>query len=390
MASFMTSLENADQGYAASHGTPDLKIYLVGGAVRDLLLGRRPRDFDFSFEGDPKTFLQANPSARKVGRSIPVFLLHGREYTALRGADVAADLAARDFTVNSLALEANGVLHCHPSALSDLKAGLLRPASETAFTADPLRVFRAARLLCELPGFRLHPSVPDLMREAKNQGLLDALPPERVGAELVKALASPRPSAWAAVLDEAGCLSPWFIELEQASHIPAGPRPYHSESVLGHLMEVMDAVAGDPLRVWAAFCHDLGKTLTPPELWPHHYGHENKGVAVASRLAERLGLSNRLRKAGKLSAGLHMRAGRYRQCRPGTRRDLLLKVHASGLWDAFWAVVEADTGEAFRESADKDLKTILDVRLPPGLQNLGEESGRRLRDLQCSALANCP
>lgn len=355
--------------------------------MRDLLLGRTPHDFDFSFAGNPEDFLQANPSARKVGRSVSVFLLHGREYTPLRGNSVTADLAARDFTVNSLALEDNGVLHCHPRTLADLRDRVLRPTSETVFIDDPLRVFRAARLICELPDFRPHPSALRLMREARDRGLLDALPAERVGAELLKALASPRPSLWAAVLDEAGCLSPWFVELEHASRIPAGPRPHHSQSVLGHLMEVMDAVAGDPLRVWAAFCHDLGKTLTPPELWPHHYGHEKKGTALALRLAERLGLSNRLRKAGELSAGLHMRAGRYRQCRPGTRCDLLLEVHRSGLWDAFWAVVEADAGETFRGFVDEELGTILEVHLPPELRNLGEESGRRLRDLQCLALS---
>ena len=136
--------------------TGRIPVYLVGGAVRDRLLGRTPREYDFAFDADEATFLQRNPEARKVGKSVSVFLLRGQEFMPLEGT-LEEDMRRRDLTINALAEDRDGNLLGHPHALSDLREGILRPASPTSFRDEPVRVFRLARMACELPSFTVHP-----------------------------------------------------------------------------------------------------------------------------------------------------------------------------------------------------------------------------------------
>lgn len=238
--------------------------YLVGGAVRDLLLGRTPTEFDITFTGKTEDFLRAHPGAYAVGRSVSVYLLHGIEHMPLRGGNIQEDLAARDLTINALALEVNGTLHSHPLALPDLQNRILRPASDHAFLDDPARVFRLARFAAHFADFSVHESVYAQMRDPLLRQALPLLPAERVGRELCKALAAPKPSRFLSVLQQGDLLNPWFAELHNADTIPAGPPQYHRGTVLEHIARVMDSVAGDPLAVWMALCHDLGKVSTPP------------------------------------------------------------------------------------------------------------------------------
>ncbi len=358
--------------------------------VRDLLLGRPPHDMDFAFSGGVEAFVQALPHARKVGRSVDVWVARGLEFRPLRGPTLAEDLRTRDLTVNALALDARGRLYAHPLALADMRDGVLRLAADDALSRDPVRVFRVARLAAELPDFTVHPETLERMREMGDSPALAAMPAERVGHEVRRALEADRPARFLRALDEGGCLKPWFAELAQAGHIPAGPAPWHDDSVLEHTGSVMDAVAGDAVAVWMALCHDLGKTLTDPPLWPHHYGHERRGETAADALARRLRLPGRYRKAGMLAARLHMKAGRYRMLRPGTRRDVIWDAHVAGLHTPFWKLVNADSGVELSPEADRDRAVLLAVRLPEAGRGLGEESGRRLRELQCQALAVSP
>ncbi len=362
-------------------------VYVVGGAVRDSLLGKTPREYDFAFAADAETFLQRNPSARKVGRSISVILWNGQEYMPLEGS-LEKDLCRRDLTVNALAVDGRGELFAHPEALGDLKSHVFRPASPESFLHDPVRVFRLARLSCEWPGFRIHPEAVVQMRDTAAAGALEAVPAERLVREFMKALAAPRPSRWLEVLREGGCLAQWFPELEQAASIPAGPSPFHSGSVFQHTLETMDGMAGDPLGVWMALCHDLGKTCTPSEMLPHHYGHEQTGAKLAVRLAERLGMPARFCGAGETASLLHMKAGIYPELRFGTRCDLLMKVHAAGLDEPFWRLVDTDGGRPLMAAAMRDLEIILTVSLPQRWRNRGRDSGKKLRELRCQALAN--
>lgn len=358
--------------------------------VRDLLLGRPPHDMDFAFAGGVDAFVQALPHARKVGRSVDVWVARGLEFRPLQGETPAEDLLARDLTVNALAVDARGRLYAHPRALADMRDGVLRLAADDALNRDPVRVFRVARMAAELPDFIVHPETLERMRELGASPALAALPAERVAHEVRRVLEADRPSRFLRVLDEGGCLEPWFAELAQAGRIPAGPAPWHDESVLEHTGTVMDLVAGDSLAVWMALCHELGKVSTDPALWPHHYGHELRGERAADALACRLRLPGRCRKAGMLAARLHMKAGRYRTLRPGTRRDVVWDAHVAGLHTPFWKLVNADSGVDLRPEADRDRAVLLAVRLPEEWRGLGEESGRRLRELQCRALAAYP
>ena len=226
--------------------------------MRDLLLGRDPKEFDYSFAGSMGDFLTAHPDAVCVGKSVNVCLWRGRECMPLRGGTLASDLAARDLTINALALDSAGRLHMHPKAVDDLRNKLLRPASPTALLDDPARIFRLARFAARWPDWRIDREAFEQMRAAP-KALLAAIPPERVGREMLKALALPRPARFFRVLAQGDCLSPWFEEHERARHIPAGPAQWHANSVLGHSLRLMDELAGDALAVWMALCHDLGK-----------------------------------------------------------------------------------------------------------------------------------
>lgn len=130
---------------------------------------------------------------------------------------------------------------------------------------------------------------------------------------------------------------------ETAASVSAGPRPWHSGSVLEHIARCMNAVAGDPLAVWMAFVHDAGKLTTPAVLLPHHYGHEQRGAILAPLWAKQLGLAPSYALAGELAARWHMRAGRYPILRPGKKRQLLETFPPLGAGKSFWALVDADT-----------------------------------------------
>lgn len=385
-----------------------MKTYLVGGAVRDLLLGVMPREHDVAFEGGAACFVRQNPGARKVGRDIDVYLLDGVEHLPLRGT-LDEDLAARDFTVNAMALTETGMLHAHPQALADLAARVLRPASPTALADSPVRVFRAARFAARFPEFSVHPETLGQMREVAASGALDSLPAEQVCRETLKALATPCPGRYLKVLHAGGCLLPWFAELAGADGVPAGPVRYHTGSVLDHVARVMDMAAAlaanEPgggcaapqapgaahspapdtwdspempgmhpprleLVTWMALCHDLGKVTTGADVLPHHYGHEDRGAPLARALGARLAMPVRFIEAGDMAARLHMRLARYAELRPGTRVDLLLAMHLRGLLPAMRLLVLADgTGKGMDTGPDCALRQPDDA---PGMATRGE------------------
>lgn len=366
--------------------------YLVGGSVRDLLLGSRPRDLDFAFAGGVDAFVQTLPRARKVGKSVDVWLSGQAEFRPLQGESVEADLLARDLTINAMAVDENGRWQAHPRAVDDLRLRILRPASPSAFWRDPARVFRTARMAAEWPDFSVDEEVFQQMRELSGTRALAEIPAERVCREILRALAAPCPFRFLRILAEGKCLDPWLAELAGSEKVPAGPAPWHDNSVLEHTGEVMDRLAGEPLAVWMALCHDLGKMRTDPALLPHHYGHEERGAAMAEELALRLAMPRGYRRAGVLAARLHGKGGRYAHLRSGTRRDLLLTAHSAGLHTPFWDLVAADGGkkedEELRTLAEADLAAVMAVTLPEEARGKGEESGRLIREMQCRAIAS--
>jgi tRNA nucleotidyltransferase (CCA-adding enzyme) len=365
-----------------------MNVYLAGGAVRDLLLGRAVADRDYLVTGATrKEFMNRFPNAREVGRTFPVFLLDNLEFSFPRAETIEDELRSRDLTVNAMLLDREGQLLCHPDALEDLRDRTLRPASDQSFFDDPLRVFRAARFWAKLPDFQPHDELIETMRTVADQGLLDALPPDRIGQETIKALQAPAPGNYLRLLAQSNCLSPWFEEFSQSMNIPAGPPPYHDADVLEHTCRVMDSLAGNPLAVWMALCHDIGKTVTPADSLPSHHGHDLRGAAMAAELARRIRLSNAHIQAGAKACRWHMTAGLYRELRPGTKVDMLMDLHLSGLIRPLFSLVAADQDKDALHLATLDLKHVLKVRLPEAEQDQGPKSGRRLRELRAQALA---
>ncbi len=375
-----------------------MRILLVGGAVRNMLLGLPVRDRDYLVLGATvEDFLRAHPGAKAVGKTFPVVIHQGQEFSFPRGSatpgggTLEEDLRLRDFTVNAMALDQDGRLHCHPQALEDLQARQLRPASPGSLRDDPLRAYRAARLCCELPGFTPHPELLAAMRALDADALGQAYA-ERVGQEVLKACASPRPGDFLRLLGATGCLSPWLAEFEGAERIPAGPPKYHDASVLEHTARVMDACAALPeepaLTAWMALCHDLGKTTTPAETLPRHIGHETRGEPLALALGQRLRLTARHIQAGAMAARWHMLAGSYPTLRPATRVDLLFRLKARGVLRELFRLAAADRGEAGHlPEALLDLESALAVRLPAKARDRGEDSGLLLRQLRAKAVS---
>lgn len=405
-----------------------MKIFLVGGTVRDQILGQTPNDRDFVvMDSTTEQFLKQFPKAKIVGKKLPVFLLGRDQYTLSPARTIAQDLTTRDLTINSLAQDQAGRIFAHPLALADLKNKILRPISLKNFRTDPLRIFRAARFLAQWPEFVPHLSLIAISKKiAQKKHLMHNIAPERIGQELLKALNSPLPSRFFLFLNQAQALSPWFAELKQAKNIPAGPPKYHGESSLfRHLLMTMDKLASDKflhfkqnsrqdelcsnldkdthtdidqqlaskainhgLFVWMALCHDLGKISTPTKQLPRHIGHDLRSEQVIHHLWKRLRLPKKYLQAGKVAGRWHMVGAQYALLRPGKKVDLLLTLHTKGLLKAFFALVKADHGLDYLSQAQQDLDTILSVHLPPDCPYHGPEAGNHLRGLRAQALAS--
>jgi tRNA nucleotidyltransferase (CCA-adding enzyme) len=370
-----------------------VSILMVGGSVRDLLLGKNPHDFDFLVaSGSVEQFKKQFPYAKPVGKSYEIFFQKGFEFSFPRvtgqtvDETIDLDLSARDFTVNSFALDDDGELYVHPNGLEDLASRTLRPAFSETFKADPLRVFRAATFLARFPEFTAHPDLINGMREASAKGWLKKIAPDRIGVELLKALKSDKPGNFLRILQKTNCLDPWFTEFKTADKIVAGPPEFHNKSVLGHTVELMDKTSGNPVTCFMAMCHDLGKILTKSDHLPAHHGHDKKGIKPAKELGTRLLLPNKYIKAGELAAALHMKAGMYDQLRPGTKVDLLIELHKNDLVKNMRDLCRADKNEDIMINAMADLNEILKITLPEKDRNLGKKSGEKLRMLRAQKL----
>ncbi|PKN42029.1 MAG: tRNA nucleotidyltransferase [Deltaproteobacteria bacterium HGW-Deltaproteobacteria-18] len=364
-----------------------MKIYLVGGAVRDQVRGQKPVDLDFvAIGGDERELRRRVPGLVRVGQGIPVFVRGTSQYTISDFSSIEEDLQSRDLTINALARDDAGEIVAHPQALSDLREKILRPVAPANFLADPLRAIRAARFSAVFPDFTVHAQ----LLEAMHGVTVDALgrvAAERVGQEVLKACAASAPGNFLRMLQAGGKLEPWLVEFRDAHTMPAGPPQFHDASVLEHTARVMDRCAGNALGVWMALCHDLGKTVTPPELLPRHHGHEAVGPDMARELALRLRLPNRHGAAGRLAARWHMAAGRYADLKPSTRVRLLLELDKAGIMESFFRLVAADHGGEQLETARRDLDLIKSVRLPDKHRDLGPKSADILLQMRCEALA---
>jgi tRNA nucleotidyltransferase (CCA-adding enzyme) len=324
-----------------------LNRYLVGGAVRDRLLGLPGGDRDWVVVGStPEAMLAAG--FRPVGSDFPVFLhpetkeehalarterksgrgYKGFEFYAGPEVTLEEDLRRRDFTINAMAMDCEGRLIDPWGGQADLEARVLRHVSP-AFAEDPLRVLRAARFMARLKplGFRVAPETVELMRGMVDQGEIDHLVPERVWHELRRALVAPRPSAFLQTLRECGALRRILPEVDALYGVPQS-REYHPEVDTGiHTEMVIDQcprlAPGDDAVAYAALVHDLGKALTPREEWPRHVAHEARGLAPVRAVSTRLRVPREHQALALLVCEHHLVMHRLLELRPGTLLRLL-------------------------------------------------------------------
>jgi tRNA nucleotidyltransferase (CCA-adding enzyme) len=342
-----------------------VRIFRVGGSVRDDLLGRPVADRDWVVVGATPGLMLAS-GFRPVGRDFPVFLhpetneeyalarterkhgvgYRGFEFFASPDVTLEDDLSRRDLTINAMARGEDGVLVDPHGGARDLAAGLLRHVSP-AFAEDPLRVLRVARFAARF-GFAVAPATEGLMRAIVASGELATLAPERVWQELARGLMEPHPSRMFAVLRRCGALAALLPEVDRLFGIPQPPL-HHPEIDAGvHVMQAIDYAAahGHPLSArYATLVHDLGKTRSRPDEWPKHHGHEQASVRLAERVSQRLRVPVDCRDVARLAARRHADVHRAAELRPSTILDLLLAADAlrrPDRLDALVAACEAD------------------------------------------------
>ena len=321
-----------------------MQVYLVGGAIRDRLLGREVKERDYVVVGaTPQAMLAMG--YRQVGRDFPVFL-HPQtheEYALARtirssshhpgqlvsdtSVTLEEDLSRRDLTVNAIAEDGEGALIDPFGGVEDLRKGVLRHVSG-AFTDDPVRVLRLARLMARYSerDFQVAAETVQLIRRMAEAGELDDLVAERVWQELVKTLAEARPERFFECLRELGVLQRIFPEIDALWGVPQ-PKRWHPEVDCGiHTMMALAAacrLSDDPLVRFAVLTHDLGKATTPERILPSHYGHEARGARLVEGFSHRLKAPTSFREFAVRCATYHTYLHRLYELRPKTVLKLL-------------------------------------------------------------------
>ncbi|HEX9718666.1 MAG TPA: multifunctional CCA addition/repair protein [Ramlibacter sp.] len=303
-----------------------MQTYMVGGAVRDALLGLPVNDHDWVVVGATPHEMIAD-GYLPVGRDFPVFLhprtreeyalarterktargYHGFTFHAEPNVTLEQDLARRDLTINAMAQDENGRLIDPFGGRADLARRVLRHVT-TAFREDPVRILRVARFAARFADFVVAPQTVALIRDMVQAGEVDALVAERVWQELARGLMEHKPSRMFEVLRESGALARLLPEVDRLWGVPQRAE-YHPEVDTGvHLMMVLDMSARlkAPIAVrFACLTHDLGKGTTPAEILPKHIGHEERGARLLSKLCERLRVPTECRELADVVAREH-------------------------------------------------------------------------------------
>jgi tRNA nucleotidyltransferase (CCA-adding enzyme) len=318
-----------------------MDIYLVGGAVRDKLLGLPVKDHDWVITGaTPDDLIRLGYTP--VGKDFPVFLhpktheeyalarterktaagYHGFAFHADSDVTLQEDVKRRDLTINALAEDKDGKLLDFVGGKKDLDNRILRHVSP-AFAEDPVRILRIARFAARFAplGFTVDKSTMKLMRAMVKKGEVDALVAERVWQEMVRALGEPAPEVFIEVLRECGALKVLFPEIDRLFGVPQ-PEEYHPEIDTGvHTMMVLQQsviLSDEPVVRFAALTHDLGKGTTPKKILPHHYGHEERGYYLVKDLCERYKIPNNFRQLAEIVARYHTHCHRVFEVKPKT------------------------------------------------------------------------
>ena len=387
-----------------------MKIYLVGGAIRDRLLGlpKHGADDHVVVGATEDEFLARFPGAQRVGKAFPVYLADGAEYAFARrerktgpghrGFETVADpsvtlvedLKRRDLTINAIAQDLLTRELIDPwGGRKDIAEKRLRHISD-AFVEDPLRLYRVARFAALLPDFTLEPATLELMKTLVPE--LDTLSPERVWTEGERALAARAPWRFFTILRDVGALPVHFPELHALVGVTPGKGKCHEGEVdtFDHAMLLLRRLPGaDPHLRFAAICHDLGKGLTDPALLPKHHGHDKAGLPLVAALCDRLKVPNSFRLAGELAARYHMQGADLPELKAGKAVTLLKKLRRfpGGGIAGYLTMLHADSAgrEPDLTPLAPEFERILDIPLPEKYHDLGPRSGEILLNLQAEA-----
>jgi len=301
-----------------------METYLVGGAVRDQLLGLKSHDRDWLVLNETNESMKAK-GYRSVGQDFEVFLdpKTKEEYALPRGNQqtVVEDLSLRDLTINAMAQNQQGHLIDPFNGQADLNQRLLRHVA--GFSQDPIRILRLCRFVAQLAdfNFKIAPETRQLVREMVQQGTLTQLTPERVWQEIKKAMACPRPRLFFEALRECNALKVILPEIEGLYGMPQ-PIAHHPEIDTGlHCMMVLDQICQrtpNPRVRFAALCHDLGKATTPFDVLPSHFGHELRSGDIVRDLCQRLKAPKSWHDFAYLVAKYHTDCHRLSEAKPKT------------------------------------------------------------------------
>ena len=356
-------------------------LYLVGGAVRDELLGKGVHDRDYCVTGILlEEFQKLFPDAHIRGKAFAVFDIDGNEFAMARTESkqgtghkefeinanpeitIEQDLARRDITINAIAKDVLTEEIIDPfNGRDDIKNKIIKATTEH-FKEDPLRVYRVARFAAQL-GFEVENGTINQMKQLKEE--LDSLSKERVFTELSKALETEKPSIFFDVLRKADVLDIHFKEIKDLIGAEQPPK-YHPEGdAYNHTKLVLDMAAyltkdfeyERKLEIrFSALVHDLGKGLTPKEQYPHHYGHEISGVDLVVKFGNNIKAPNNWIKCGKTACREHMRGGIFNKMKPSTKVDFIERVDKSLLGlDGLQIIVICDKTSGGRESNKNDI-----------------------------------
>jgi tRNA nucleotidyltransferase (CCA-adding enzyme) len=401
-----------------------MKIYLVGGAVRDKLLGLEPKERDWVVVGATPDELLAQ-GYRPVGKDFPVFLHPetNEEYALARterktapgytgfvfhaSPDVTLeeDLARRDLTINAIAEDENGELIDPFNGRQDIEECILRHVSP-AFAEDPVRILRIARFAARFAqyGFKVAHGTNALMRKMVDSGEVDALVAERVWKELERSLGEDRPTAFFKVLRGCGALAKLFPEIEALYGVPQ-PEKHHPEIDTGvHVMMVLEQacrLSDDPRVRFAALTHDLGKGTTPEEEWPQHIDHEARSVELVHKLCDRYKIPNDYRELAAITAEYHTHVHRAFEILPKTLLKVLEATDAFRRPERFEQFLLACTADSrgrtgyeddafpqadfYRAAAEAARRIDAGALVDSGLR--GAEIGEALRTQRLAAIA---
>ncbi len=400
-----------------------MKTYLVGGAVRDEILGYPFKEKDWVVVGATVNDM-LTAGYQQVGKDFPVFLhprtkdehalarterktaagYKGFEVHASPDVTLEEDLIRRDLTINAIAKDESGEFIDPYNGIDDINNKILRHVSD-AFAEDPVRILRTARFMARYAhlGFSVANDTMALMKNMVAAGEVDALVPERVWQEMEKALAEKTPSYFIETLRECGALKRIMPELDCLWGVPQ-PEEHHPEIDTGiHTMLVLEQaciLSDDPQVRFAALVHDLGKGATPKDQWPRHINHEARGADIVLKLCKRMRIPNDYRDLAERTARFHLHYHRALELKPATLVKTLEQLDAfrkPERFDKFLLASEADArgrpgyenidlrqGDYFRQV----LKVARDININE-LRSLGFENmalANKIREVRVSAV----